>query len=81
MCLAILYLAMSCPAISCPSFSATLPKVVESGKTGDRTRDLRSHKSNALTIIYIFIRIKCSFKNKKFKKLRKKEDTQRVKEV
>jgi len=31
--------------------------------------------------IYIFVRINCSFKNKKLKKQRKKKDTQRVKKT
>jgi len=36
---------------------------------------------SSISFIYIFIRIRCSFKNKKLKNKGKKKDTQRVKEL
>jgi len=52
-------------------------------KLYDKTLKSQNYYSNilrAVTDIYIFIRINCSFKNKKFKKNKGKRDTQRVKE-
>jgi len=42
--------------------------------------NILGHNRSLILNIYIFIRINCSFKNKKLKKQRKKKDTQRVKE-